>query len=204
MVGIMNKYTHAIIGLYKSDYATEYHIRQIAGLLNVSHVTLLPHLNELIRANVLTERISGKNKQLSLNLENILTKDYLTLTEISAATAFLAKSFFLKKLYSEIFALTPAGVVALFGSYAMNTQGKESDIDLLYIGDKKEQFISEMRKFGSLYGKEVNTKKTTLANFEKALRERNALVREVLNNHILLHQPSIFVDCVWRYYREIR
>jgi len=204
MVENMNKYTNLIIGLYRNDYAAGYHLRQMAGLLKVSHVTLLPHLKELLEAKILLSKKVGKSKLISLNLGNILAKDYLLQSEISVTITLLENYFLLKKIYSEIFALSPAGTVVLFGSYAKKTQDEESDIDLLYIGEKGEQFSSDIKKIGSLYGKQINVKKTTLVNFEKALRKKDALVREVLKNHVLLYHPSVFVDSVWRYYSEIR
>jgi len=204
MVGNMNRYTPAIIGLYRSDYSAGYHLRQIAALLKVSHSTLFPHLNKLLQAKLLVSRKAGRSKLFSLNLENILAKDYLLQAEILAAVTLLEENFLLKKIYSEVFALAPAGAVVLFGSYAKKKQDEESDIDLLYIGEKEEQFAGKMKKAGSLYGKEINVKKTTLANFEKALRKKDSLIQEVLKSHVLLHRPSVFVHSVWRYFCEIR
>ena len=63
-------------------------------------------------------------------LENILAKDYLLQAEILAAVTFLEENLLLKKIYSEVFALAPAGAVVLFGSYAKKKQDEESDISL--------------------------------------------------------------------------
>ena len=89
MVGNMNRYTPAIIGLYRSDYSAGYHLRQIAALLKVSHSTLFPHLNKLFQAKLLVSRKAGRSKLFSLNLENILAKDYLLQSEILAAVTLL-------------------------------------------------------------------------------------------------------------------
>lgn len=200
----MNTYTCKIIGLYRLDYTAGYHLRQMAGLLGVSHVTLLPHLRELLQSKLLVSKKVGRSKLISLNPENLLVKDHILLSELSASTAILEKHFLLKKVYSEIFALAPAGSVALFGSFAKHAEDEQSDMEILYIGENGEQFATAMRRAGSLYGKSITVKKTSLENFEKALRSRDALVTEVLKNHILLYRPSVFVDSAWRYFREIR
>lgn len=193
-----------ILRLYLADYRRKLFLREISRMSGVPLRTAQRLLDGLVKHNILKSSVKGKNKYFSLNLDNNLAKEHLLRSETLALTVLLEENFLLKKIYSEIFSLAPAGAVVLFGSYAKEKQNKESDIDLLYIGEKGEQFVSEMKKTGSLYGKEINLKKTTHANFEKALRKKDALVQEVLKNHILLHQPSVFVDCVWRYYCEIR
>ncbi|MFH1069736.1 MAG: nucleotidyltransferase domain-containing protein [Candidatus Glassbacteria bacterium] len=204
MVGIMNKYALQIIGLFRHNYAASYHVRQIAGLLKISHVTLLPYLKELENTKVLCVKSSGKNKLFSLNLSNILTKDYLLLAEKTAAIAFLEEYFLFKKIYVEIFEISPAGAVVLFGSYAKRTQTSESDIDLLYIGNNGVSFAGQMKKIGALLGKAISVKCTTLSNFEKGLREKDSLIWEVLEQHVILYDPTTFIDSAWRYYGKIR
>ncbi len=200
----MNNYVSAIIGLFRHDYSAEYHLRQIAGFLKASHVTLLPHINKILQSKLLTARLVGKSKLFSLNLENILAKDNVLLSEIQFTTAILEKNFLLKKIYTEIFTLAPEGAVVLFGSYAKQTEDENSDIDLLYIGENRSEFSAAIKKLGALYGKDINVKIISLEKFESALRGKDALVCEILKNHLLLYCPSVFVDCVWRYYSEIR
>ena len=72
MVENMNKYTPAIIGLYRNDYTAGFHLRQMAGLLKLNHSTIIPHLNKLLQANLLVSKKAGRSKLFYLNLENIL------------------------------------------------------------------------------------------------------------------------------------
>ncbi len=190
--------------LFLADYRKELFLREISRMSGVPLKTAQRLLDGLVKHNILKSSVKGKNKYFSLNLDNNLAKEHLLRSETLALTRLLEENFLLKKIYSEVFSLAPAGAVVLFGSYAKKKQDEESDIDLLYIGEKGEQFAKKMKKIGSLYGKKINTKKTTLANFEKSLRKKDALVREVLKSHVLLHQPSVFVDSVWRYFCEIR
>ncbi len=200
-----NKYKEeAILGLYLADYRKELFLREISRLSGVHLMSAQRLLKALVKQAVLQGRVEGKNKYFSLNLDNTLAKEYLLRAETAALISVLEDDFLLKKVYSEIFTLAPAGAVVLFGSYAKKKQDEQSDVDLLYLGEQGAQFAVAMKKIGSLYGKEINVKKTSPSNFEKALRNKDALVSEVLKNHVLLYRPSLFVDSVWRYFCEIR
>mgnify|MGYP001562552807 FL=1 len=71
-----------ILSLYRSNYLAQYHTREMAKLIKKSHVTLLPHLNDLEKEKVLVAKIIGKNKVYTLNIDNILTKNHLIISEL--------------------------------------------------------------------------------------------------------------------------
>jgi len=189
-----------IINLYRTNYLSQYHIREMAKLLQKNHVTLLPHLKSLENDKILTSKTIGKNKVYSLNLDNILTKEYLVIAEKLQTITYLEEVFLIKKISTEIFNLNLKGTMILFGSYAKKTYKKDSDIDLFYLGDDKK--VIEIKKIGKTYGKTINVKKST--NFTAALRKKEALVQEVIKFHLILHNSEPFIDTLWRYYNEIK
>ena len=193
-----------IISLYKSDYLAQYYTREIAKLIKKSHVTLLPHLKALEKDKVLIAKTVGKNKSYSLNLDNMVGRDYLMLSEITEAIQFLEKTFLIKRLYAEIFNLKCSGTIIIFGSYAKKTFMEDSDIDILYLGSITEKEIKGIKGMGKAYGKTINVKKSTLKNFELGLRKKDALISETIKYHIILQNPGTFVNALWRYYDEIR
>lgn len=204
MVENITKWKLKIIGLYRSDYLASFHVRQMAKLLEVSHVTLLPHLKSLEKDRILGAKIIGKNKAYALNLSNISSKDSIILSEKSEALEFLEKIFIIKKLYAESAKLNLPGCIVLFGSYVKRYFTKESDIDIFYLGDITEKETSLMKSFGELYTKRISLKKFTLKNFEDGLRKRDPLIKEVIESHIILQNPDVFVNALWRYFNEIK
>ncbi len=193
-----------IINLFKSDYSTQFHVREMAKLTKKSHVTLLPHLKALEKDKILISKTIGKNKQYSLNFENIITKNYLTLSETVATTSFLEQIFIIKKITKEIFNLNLVGTMILFGSYAKKTFQEDSDIDLFYLGQIIDKEIQNIRNIGRTYGKAINVKKSTIKNFEFGLRKKDPLIIEIIKNHIILQNPEQFVNALWRFYDERR
>lgn len=193
-----------IINLFRSNYLAQFHVREMAKLTKKSHVTLLPHLKALEKDKILISKTAGKNKVYSLNLDNILAKSYLVLSEIFGSITFLEQIFLIKKITSEIFNLNLSGTIILFGSYVKRTFKEDSDIDIFYLGDIKQNQLNEVKKIGKTYGKMINIKKSTLKNFESGIRKKDHLIIEIIKNHILLQNPEPFINALWRYYYEKR
>jgi predicted nucleotidyltransferase len=193
-----------IISVYKHDYLTQYHIRKMAKLMKKSHVTLLPHLKALEKDKILTAKTIGKNKAYSLNFNNILTKEYILLSETVKTIAFLEKTFLIKKISAELFNLNLLGAIILFGSYAKGTAKENSDIDIFYLGKVTEKEIEGIKKAGKTYGKIINVKKSSLKTLGSGLKNKDPLLTEIVKDHIILQNPGNFVDTLWRYFNAIR
>lgn len=193
-----------IINLYRQNYLVQYHVREMATIMKKSHVTLLPHLRILEKDKVLTVKTMGKNKVYSLNLDNILTKNYLIMSELVEAILYQEQVFLIKKITTEISKLHLSGSLILFGSYAKRTFKEESDIDIFYLGDLKEHEITKIKAIGKIYGKTINLKTAIIQNFETGLRKKDALIMEIIKYHLILQNQDIFVNALWEYYYEIK
>ena len=79
------------------------------------------------------------------------------------------------------------GILIIFGSYAKNLQKKDSDLDLLIIGNYNEKNIKELEK---IYNLEINIKKYDLSIFKKP----DHLFNEVIKDHILIKGGEDFVE----------
>lgn len=193
-----------ILCLYRSNYSTSFHVREMAKLLKKSHVTLLPHINELQKDKILILKQVGKNKICTLNLDNVINRNYLILVETTEATKYLEEIFLIKKITTEIFSLKLEGAIVLFGSYAKRTFNKDSDIDLFYLGKISEEQVQEIKNIGKRYGKIINMKISNIKDFDNGLRKKNPLIIEIIKNHISLQNGEHFINSLWRYYDEIR
>ena len=193
-----------MINLFRSNYLAQFHVREMAKLTKKSHVTLLPHLKALEKDKILISKTIGKNKQYSLNFENIITKNYITFSETIATISFLEQIFLIKKITKEIFNLSLSGTIILFGSYAKKTFHEDSDIDLFYLGQITDEEIQNIKKIGKTYARTINVKKSTLKNFELGLRKKDSLIIEIIKNHVILQNPEQFINALWRFYDERR
>jgi len=198
----ITNFSLAILSLYRTIYTTNLHARAMAKKLNVSHVTLLPHLRQLERNKILLSNKVGKNKEYLLNPSNSLTKRYLEITEEFATIDYLAKNFLMKRISDRLASLELTPSLVLFGSYAKDYSTEASDIDLFHLGRLQQNQQSKIKECGKIYGKEINIKTSSAENFHNGLRTGDTLIREIVENHIILENPGAFVNQVWRYYAE--
>jgi len=202
MVEKLTNRAFAILNLYRTDYTVAMHARAIAKKLNVSHVTLIPHLRRLEKNRILLSRKVGKNKEYQLNPNSSLTKHYLTVTEELTTVAYLNKNFLINKIADALSNLNLAGPLILFGSHAKNYATEASDIDMFYLGELEQKQLSEIKKHGRTYGKEINIKTSSIKNFIDGLRTGDILIKEIIENHIILQNPGLFINLLWRRYTE--
>ena len=191
-----------ILSLYRTDYTANLHMRAMAKLLDTSHMTLLPHLKRLEELKILQTKTVGKNKQFTLNKDNLLTKYYLIATEELVTIAYLETNFLIKKLAEHLNKIDIPNPLILFGSYAKGYATEESDIDLFSIGKLTENQQNHLKKFEATFGKKINVKTVTTANFLEGLRTDDTLIKEVVTNHIVISNPDPFVTMLWRQYVE--
>jgi predicted nucleotidyltransferase len=193
---------YKILTLYRSNYAISLHARAIGKLLSTSHMTLLPYLTRLEGLKILHSTMVGRNKQYTLNKENILTKYYLTASEQVVTLNYLEKNFLMRKLSEHLNSIDIMNPLILFGSHAKGYADEESDIDLFYIGKIPEKQLLHIKKFETIYGKKINIKNVSTENFNIGLRTGDILIKEIVRDHIVLCNPDPFVTMLWRNHIE--
>lgn len=191
-----------VISLFRADYTVSLHMRAMATLLHTSHMTLLPYLQSLEELRILKSEKIGKNKQYSLNKDNILTKYYLVAAEEQITIDYLQHNFLIKKLTENLGSLDVSSSLLLFGSHMKGYADEESDIDLFAIGKFTEKQQNSVDKFEAVYGKRVNVKNASLDKFGFGLRSGDILIKEVVANHIVICNVEPFVSLLWRHYVE--
>ena len=196
----INQTTQKILALFTTDYHKTIHLREIARNIQTDKKAVGIHLNQLENHNILQSIQKGRNKEYHLNLDNPVTKHYLILAETYTTITYLEKNYIIKKLTSEI-ADKIDGTIILFGSYAKEEATDESDIDLLIITEKNinTEAINETAK---IMGKEINVKTTDQKHLQSGLKENDPLIKEIIQNHIVIKGIDSLVEIMWRYYGE--
>jgi len=204
MVELINTINLEIIGLFRTNYFNQFHIREMAKLIRKSHVGLLPNLKKLEDEKILLSKQVGKSKVFSLNLNNNQTKELILLAEKKKTLELLNNEFFIKKIYDEYIKTNLNGCLILFGSFALGTNTKESDIDLIYIGEINNNEKEIIKSLGKVYNKEIHLTIMSLKEFKEQLHKQNSLIKEIIKNHIILYNHDFLINGLWRYYNEKR
>lgn len=202
MVENINNIKLEIISLFRTNYLNQFHIRKMAEMIGKSHVSLLPHLKKFEEDKILLTKKVGKSKVFSLNFKKNEVREFLSLAEKKKSLEFLSKDLFIKKIYDELINFDLNGCLILFGSYASERQTKESDVDLFYIGEIKNENKKKMINLGKIYGKNIHFISVDLKQFRESLFEQGNLIKEIIKNHIILYNHDIFINELWRYYER--
>lgn len=180
-----------IIVLYSGNYKAEFYLRQISKLAKLPLKTCQNALINLEKERILKSNVEGKNKYFSLNLDNIQTKSHLLKAEICKTDNFLDKypefKTFLKSLNTNI-------PIIIFGSFAKFKADKNSDLDLFVVSEKEQKFPFHVLPY------KVHQINLSEESFKRAISEKETIIKEIEENHIILNNPSSYVNIMWEYY----
>jgi predicted nucleotidyltransferase len=191
-----------IIYEYSNDYHKSMHLRELARAIKIDHKAVGLQLKRLEQANVLSSATKGKNLEYRLNLNNIITKYYMVISEIFAAKNLIESKFLIKKLINGIDKEVD-GPIILFGSFSNGKETRDSDVDIMILTDRTINSSNNYRIFGSVgseINREINIKKVTRDGLISGLSKKDPFVLEVINNHIILKGTEEFCNILWEYY----
>jgi len=189
----VNKLTEThlrVLSIFTNGFERDYYIREVQKLLKISPRTAQLILNNLEKRTILESKSRGKIKIYKIK-KNIIAKQYLVLAENYKKIRFLEQKPLIKQIIEKIMPFVD-GVMVVFGSYAKNLEKNNSDLDIFVIGSHKRQKIKEV---SNTYGIKINVKQYGSKLFEMKWSE-DILVREVLNNHILIKGTDEFIGVV--------
>ena len=180
-----------VIALYSGNYNAKFYLRQISKLAKLPLKTCQNTLLNLEKERILKSKTEGKNKYFSLNLENIQTKSFLLKAEINKTEIFLEKYTEFKTFLKS---LNTTNLIIIFGSFAKLNADKDSDVDLFIIASKEEKLPFHLLPY------KVHQNNLTEELFRKSIIEKETIIKEIEENHIILNNPSSYVNIMWEYY----
>ena len=193
----------AIFSLFRGDYTKGLHGSLIAQKIPISQPTVSRKLEELEKSGFLNYKMEGKNKVYYPNLDNPNTQTRLELGEIHHKVNFLRRNPQIQVIWDTLKKNEAVkGTVIMFGSYAKGQAKKDSDIDLLVVGDVDKKKIREIEQE---YDKKINIQRvSSIEDIDDALQKGEPLIKEILDNHVVLSGAEAFVELLWRYFHGIR
>ena len=180
-----------IINYLGKNIKKSFTMHKLSKLTNIPYASFYRTVKQM--KDILKIEEIGKAKTVKLNLTNPIIKSYLTIASEEEKKQYLKKQPIISKIAGEI---QTKDVVALFGSYANNTQTGPSDVDLLIINKDGKKSVSFSR-YELLFKKKINPIFITKSEFKQMLKEKEENVgKQVLNNHIILNNPEGFWEVV--------
>ena len=168
-----------------------------------STATAQQRVKELIDSGVAVEKIekSGKkvlNRKFYPNFESEEGRTLFSLVELDKKSAFLKRyaAFAgpVKHLLNE--SLPHVKVIIIFGSFANYSAGKESDLDLLFLVDKKYDFSKAVERSLSTLECEISPRIELVADFKKNIND--SLHKTIIENHVIISGALDFINIIGR------
>ena len=187
----INENSLKTISLFSQGYDESFHIRQLAGIIGISVRTAQIILNYLEDKSILTSSFVGKSKIYKLN-KNTISYNYILLAEQYKKIGFLESNQLIGEVCDKL-AFFTKGSIIVFGSYAKDNADDKSDLDIFVIGEIDRKRIKEISE---TYNIEINPKIYSLEDIDKR-KPKDFLIREVLDNHIIIKGGETFLDIVF-------
>lgn len=171
--------------------------------VSASQKAVYGYINELLRAGIIIEELTGKKPLLRYFMPNFSTEEgrlIFALLESQKKSDFFSKHLQMIGAFAqfekEIKKLVSTALI--FGSFARGVETKESDIDLLLIGTrinkKKIAAISE-KCFVTLKNRPSIRIFTTKA-FIELMNKKDDFVLQILKNHIIVLNSLNWVEMI--------
>ena len=153
------------------------HLRDLARRLKKSHTTIRKHLSTFEREGIVTKSKKGRLTLYSLNYNNPLIVQYITLIEKEKIIRICKSDLIMKELISTMSKLTSKFVI--FGSSVKGTK-KANDIDILLVGSSSDK--EKIKKFED----KMNIK-THIVDIKSFTDLNLALKREISKSHLIIN-----------------
>jgi predicted nucleotidyltransferase len=158
---------------------TEFHIRELARIVDDIPINAQKELKNLQLAGILTNRKQGNMILYKLNKESPIAEDL--------------KRIFLKteSIGREILAKLPdqekIRYALIYGSFANGTESGSSDIDMLLIGGiDEDSILKSIQTIEKRIGRTINFVLWTEKEFERKIRDNITLIREIKNTPVIM------------------
>lgn len=157
---------------------TEYHIRELARIVNTTPIYVQKELKNLESLGLLGNRKAGNMVLYKLQVKSPIVEDLKRIfLKTESIGGEILKELDVKKIK---FAL-------IFGSFAKGIETSTSDVDVLIIGDiDEDDVLGSISKTERRVGREINFILWKEREFLQKIREKIPLIREISKTTIIM------------------
>lgn len=174
-------------------------LSEIMRRARVSASTLQDRVSCLLKDNIIIEKkiIGGKKvllKNFYPNFESEEGKYVFSLVEFEKRKEFFKNNAGLVGPFRQLASnVKNIKIILIFGSFASYSQTKDSDLDILILGDKidKDKLKKEIERAFVTFNHEISPRIETFWGFRKNKSE--AVYQTIIKNHIIIKGASEFI-----------
>lgn len=178
---------------FSNDYSSQLSASELAKKSKIPQQTASRLLNNIVKLNLINYTKKGKNKLFYFDLEKQTTKIILNLIENQKALQFQLKIKEISIIINET--LKHCESLIVFGSYSSDNFSKESDLDIVILGNYNKEQIKKIKQKQVI---EINEHYVSYNEFVNILKSKNPLSIEIIKNHVLFGDVSKIVSIFWK------
>jgi len=178
---------------FSNDYSSQLSASELAKKSKIPQQTASRLLNNIVKLNLINYIKKGKNKLFYFDLEKQTTKIILNLIENQKALQFQLKIKEISIIINE--SLKHCESLIVFGSYSSDNFSKESDLDIVILGNYNKEQIKKIKQKQVI---EINEHYVSYNEFVNILKSKNPLSIEIIKNHVLFGDVSKIVSIFWK------
>ncbi len=167
-----------ILKLFFLNPTKEFHLSDIARRTDLTSPAVSKEMTNLTRVNLVTRRDQGNLSFYRINTKSIIFDEMKRI--------FLKYEIFSELLSKEL-AREATKYALIYGSFAKGTEKEGSDIDLLVIGDAKEEYLLKtIPKIERNTGREINFILWTEKEFFEKIKKNIPLIKEIFKTPVIM------------------
>ena len=178
MFEIKSKIVEKLLGYYFINPHARHYINELARFLDVDPANLYKQLKRMEAEGMFVSEIQGNLKYFSLNMKYPLLGEFKKTYNLKYGVE--------QKIVQALVGLKGLKEAYIFGSYAKNSFGAESDIDILLVG--KHSSIEARRSLSKIEKeimRELNVIDMTEQEFAERKKKKDEFVENILKNKII-------------------
>ncbi|MGI0073555.1 MAG: nucleotidyltransferase domain-containing protein [Nitrosotalea sp.] len=157
----------------------EFHIRELARIVNNIPIHVQEELKNLQLAGLLESRKQGNMVLYKLRKESPIAEDLKRM--------FLKTESIGREILTKLPDKDKIRYALIYGSFAKGTESSSSDMDMLIIGSiNEDSILKSMQKIERRIGRAINYILWTEKEFAQKSRENITLIREILKTPVIM------------------
>ena len=182
---ISSKLRSKVLSYFFTNPDSLLYVRELAVVIGEDPGNLSKELRKLEKEGIFISAAKGSIKLYSLDrkypLFNELKKIVFKTTGIEGS---------LKQLVLKYAGIK---IAMIYGSYAKERENKNSDIDILVVGDfSRGEFTRDIRTLESKLNREINFSSYTEEEFDKERKKKGGFLSMVMKDNIIMLKGSLY------------
>lgn len=178
MINLKSEISKKVLGYYFLNPKARHYLRELASILKLDAGNLYRKLTEFVEDGLFIKESQGKNQYFSLNSSFPLIGEYKKIYEAKFGLEIV--------LRDELEKIEGVSQAYIFGSFAKGNFEKESDIDLLVVGDfDYDKLMKILNKLQRRWQREINVVDFSDDEFKKRKKKGDDLLKNIFKNKFI-------------------